>query len=75
MSRSKLIVASLFCLVAITPFVWSQNTASAPPAPGIPGSLNPTTHVFTARPASAAAVTAAATTNVIARYIISQLHV
>lgn len=70
MRRSKLVLGCLLFLAAITPLVWSQSqTTTQPP---IPGYLDPTTHMFSTRAATAAAVTpAVALTTIIARYILT----
>jgi hypothetical protein len=76
MRMSKVIFVSLFCLIGLTPLVWSQ-TQDQPlaggvvrPNHGVPGYLDPQTGTFTARvPNADPAVQLPGTTRVLFRLI------
>lgn len=77
MRMSKVIFVTLFCLVGLTPLVWSQsqdqplaNGAAVRQNHGIPGYLDPETGTFTTRMQSAGpAVQIPGTTRVIFRLV------
>jgi hypothetical protein len=76
MKISKVLFLGFFCLVAITPIVWSRSQAQPIPAVtagsahGIPGYLDPKTGTFTSRAQIASPdVQAAGTTRILFRLI------